>query len=117
MRSTGRDGRGEEVITSLRFGHTGVNTIQFNIGDPRNSESEEIIAVLKSLGATNLIERTHSFLLSRGITIPIHTPKQLIAVIVGQPSQMEERRKSKFIVQLRHRPKGGGHAHHSLLSP
>lgn len=109
------------MITSLRFGHTGLNTIQFNIGDPRNSESEEIGAVLKSLGATNVIERTHSFLLSRSIAIPIHTPKQLVAVIyrniVGQPSQTEERRKSKLIVQLHHRPKGGGHGHHSLLPP
>lgn len=58
MRSTGRDKR-EEVITSLRLGHTGSNTIQFNIGDPRNSENEEIRGVLKSLGATNLIKRTH----------------------------------------------------------
>lgn len=51
----------QEVITSLRFGQTGLKTIQFNIGNPRNSESEEIRAVLKSLGATNLIERTYSF--------------------------------------------------------
>lgn len=49
------------MITSLRFGHTGLNMLQFTIGDPRNSESEEIRAVLKSLGATNVTQNTFVF--------------------------------------------------------